>query len=289
MNAPSTPRVSIITVNFNNEAGLLKTLDSVQAQTFRDWEHIVIDGGSTDGSIEAIRAREEGISHWVSEPDTGIFNAMNKGLTVAKGEFVQFLNSGDWLWNETVLARVFSGSEPAADLLYGNDMRWSEDKGMHEDRMPAELTPYRFFVSSICHQAVMYRRSLFDELGFYNEGNRIVSDWEFNLRVVLAGKTTRHCDFPMVGYDTTGLSCTDIESRNQERQEVLKRLFAPAVIRDYERLRQLEADCARLKEYEVWTERIRDGGLRVKLSMTGKWLGTKIKNMGSGSKNKGDG
>ncbi len=88
-------KLSIITVNLNNKDGLQKTIDSVISQTFKDFEWIVIDGGSTDGSKELIEKYSDYISYWVSEPDKGIYNAMNKGIKVAKGDYLEFLNSGD--------------------------------------------------------------------------------------------------------------------------------------------------------------------------------------------------
>ncbi|MDR2910496.1 MAG: glycosyltransferase [Bacteroidales bacterium] len=92
-------KLSIITINLNNVAGLQKTIESVVKQTFTDYEYIVIDGGSTDGSADIIKQHANKITYWVSEPDKGIYNAMNKGIRVAKGEYCLFLNSGDWLIN----------------------------------------------------------------------------------------------------------------------------------------------------------------------------------------------
>ena len=111
--------LSIITVNLNNRDGLLRTIESVISQTFKDFEWIVIDGGSTDGSKELIEQYADHFAYWVSEPDTGIYNAMNKGIKMAKGEYMQFLNSGDFLRSSTILYDVFS-IMPKADIIYGN-------------------------------------------------------------------------------------------------------------------------------------------------------------------------
>jgi len=110
------PKLSIITVNLNNAEGLRKTIESVVTQTFTDFEYIIIDGGSTDGSVEIIKLYADKITYWVSEPDKGIYNGMNKGIMVAKGEYCQFLNSGDWLVNENVLKEVFAD----VDIVYGD-------------------------------------------------------------------------------------------------------------------------------------------------------------------------
>ena len=109
-------KLSIITINYNNLAGLQKTIESVVSQTFRDFEWIVIDGGSVDGSRELIERYANSFSYWVSEPDKGIYNAMNKGIVVAKGDYLLFLNSGDWLCDEMALERSFS-HHPTKDIF----------------------------------------------------------------------------------------------------------------------------------------------------------------------------
>lgn len=102
------PKLTIITINLNNKAGLQTTIDSVIAQTYKDFEWIIIDGGSTDGSKELIEKYTNYIKYWVSEPDKGIYNAMNKGIKVAEGEYLQFLNSGDSLFSNSVLSDIFT-------------------------------------------------------------------------------------------------------------------------------------------------------------------------------------
>ena len=102
------PELSIITINLNNCAGLQKTLDSVFAQTFTDYEYLVIDGGSTDGSAELIKKQENKFVYCVSEKDNGIYHAMNKGIRKATGDYLLFLNSGDYLVNDEVLSNCSS-------------------------------------------------------------------------------------------------------------------------------------------------------------------------------------
>ena len=111
-------KLSIITVNLNNLEGLKRTYESVVCQTFTDYEWIVIDGGSTDGSREFIEQHQDKFAYWCSEPDKGIYNAMNKGIVRAKGEYLNFMNSGDCFACEETLAGVF-GRERTADILYG--------------------------------------------------------------------------------------------------------------------------------------------------------------------------
>src|SRR5690554_2808646 len=122
---PSPIKLSVITVNLNNAAGLSKTLESVASQTFTNYEHIIIDGGSTDGSVDIIKDYERkfngapGHLYWVSEPDKGIYNAMNKGIKVASGEYCNFLNSGDYYISAPTLSTIFDHN-PNSDILYGD-------------------------------------------------------------------------------------------------------------------------------------------------------------------------
>ena len=99
-------KLSVITINYNNRDGLRKTIESVVNQTCKDFEYVIIDGGSTDGSVDVIKEYADRINYWVSEPDKGIYNAMNKGIDVAQGEYCLFLNSGDYLFDNYVLSEV---------------------------------------------------------------------------------------------------------------------------------------------------------------------------------------
>ncbi|MBT8324244.1 MAG: glycosyltransferase, partial [Winogradskyella sp.] len=112
-------KLSIITVNFNNAEGLKKTVDSVTAQTWKDFEYIIIDGSSTDGSTEVIKANKNIIDRWVSEPDEGVYQAMNKGISMANGEYLLFLNSGDHFYKDDVLEK-FHKELKEQDLIYFN-------------------------------------------------------------------------------------------------------------------------------------------------------------------------
>ena len=122
-------RLSIITVNYNNKDGLQKTIDSVISQTFKDFEWIVIDGGSTDGSRELIEKNKNYFSFWCSEHDKGVYNAMNKGIVHAKGEYLNFMNSGDCFVSNKVLEKIFS-NDYTNDILYGNVVTFKNNKKM---------------------------------------------------------------------------------------------------------------------------------------------------------------
>ncbi|MGD9781172.1 MAG: glycosyltransferase family 2 protein [Kiritimatiellia bacterium] len=277
-------KLSIVTINLNHADGLRRTAESVIGQTFRDFEFIVVDGGSTDGSRAAIEAHADRIAHWVSEPDGGIYAAMNKGLRRARGEYVHFLNSGDTWAGSGVLERIFAQNEFGEDLLYGNALRPDESGAVRECRHPEALTVAAFFGFGVCQQAIFYRRALFDALGEFDESLRIAGDWEFNLRALMARRTTRYLAFPVVCYQGGGISVTRPEQAAREKEAIWKRHLPEAVYRDYERLAFLEKECARLKTFEDWTEQIRRRSLWTNCAMAVKWWGEKWLGRGGGGR-----
>ncbi len=270
-------KLSIITVNLNQADGLARTLDSVREQTFRDFEHIVVDGGSTDGSLEVIKARTDGLAFWVSEPDAGIYAAMNKGLRRAQGEYVYFLNSGDRLFASGTLAQIFAEDEYCEDLLYGDVVRPNECGELWECRHPEILTPAAFFGFGVCQQAIFYRHALFGALGEFDESLRIAGDWEFNLRVLLARRTARRLPFPVVRYQGGGVSATRTEQAAREKEAILRRHLPAAVYQDYERLLFLEGEHVRLKKYEDWATQIRDRNPLLNYAMATKWFWERLR------------
>ncbi|GHV09712.1 hypothetical protein FACS1894162_0890 [Bacteroidia bacterium] len=176
-------KVSIITVNLNNAAGLEKTIQSVVSQEFTDYEYIVIDGNSTDRSVEIIKKYSDHIHYWVSEPDLGIYNAMNKGIAQASGEYVIFINSGDCFFAPDTLSKVFT-KEHTTDFIVGNAQTPYNGVTLHI-KPPTKLTFYQFFIDTLNHQATFTKRNLFDELGLYDEQLKIASDWKFALLAIV--------------------------------------------------------------------------------------------------------
>ena len=172
-------KLSIITVNLNNLEGLKKTYESVVCQTFTDYEWLVIDGGSTDGSREFIEQHQDKFAYWCSEPDKGIYNAMNKGIIRAKGEYLNFMNSGDSFVCEDTLEGVF-GKERDKDILFGYVME-GEANGVCCEKwlMKKTINWYDFFSHSLPHQGTFIKSILFSEIGLYDENCRIVSDWKW--------------------------------------------------------------------------------------------------------------
>ncbi|GHT24682.1 glycosyl transferase [Bacteroidia bacterium] len=238
-------KVSIVTVNLNNATGLEKTIQSVVSQTFTDYEYIIIDGNSSDNSVEVIKQYADHISYWVSEPDAGIYNAMNKGIKQAKGDYVIFMNSADCFINSDTLSNVFS-KEHTADLLVGNMI---EDRKRLKARCayPSKLTFYYFFAGqTLVHQATFTKRTLFDELGLYDEHLKICADWKFALLALFKyNKSIENLHEDIALMDLTGLSYSDNAQQciRQEREETLKKYF-PYFYDDYQEL-------YRLKQYSL--------------------------------------
>lgn len=221
-------KLSIITINLNNKDGLQKTIDSIVNQSFKDFEWIVIDGASTDGSRKLIEQYAEHIAYWVSESDKGVYNAMNKGIKVAKGEYVNFMNSGDCFASSTVLEDVFVANR-TADVLYGYMMRGSVDGKINNlSMMKPDLSWIDFYNDGLPHQSTFIKRRLFDELGFYDESLKAVSDWKFFVNAFVYHKATS--DFiPMKisVYAEGGIS--DVMG-GEERKRVQKELFPRAMV-----------------------------------------------------------
>ena len=226
-------KLSIITVNLNNKDGLKKTAESIITQSCNDFESIVIDGGPTDGSKELIEQFSSHMSYWVSEPDKGIYNAMNKGIKVAKGEYLQFLNSGDYLVSENTLKKVFSLGR-GEDILFGNNTTPNRPSGVNKSIHTNTIYCSDLIHSSFCHQATFIKKELFDKYGYYDESMKISSDWKFFFETILIHKCSYHyIDINIVFYDPNGISSKNVETRERERRQVLEKHLPDYVIADY--------------------------------------------------------
>lgn len=287
-------KLSIITINYNNAEGLRKTLASVASQTFHDFEHIIVDGGSTDGSVEIIEAYASDVARstsscvptggdgcyaavygkdstlakgaqpykvrWLSEPDSGIYNAMNKGIEIALGrrvvnafnrselvedknkgikmandEYLLFLNSGDYLVDADTLKNVFEDANDV-DIIYGDRINVYEDGSQKKvNYFPDKITGSFMYHSMISHQASFIKSDLFVKYGLYREDLKYASDWEFFLKTFLLYNCTyQHIHQYVVYFDCLGIS--SVANNNKEMWEERKRVFVetlPAFADDY--------------------------------------------------------
>jgi glycosyltransferase involved in cell wall biosynthesis len=212
--------LSIITVNLNNLGGLQSTLSSVWQQRWQDFEIIVIDGGSTDGSVDYIKEFEDKITYWVSEPDAGIYDAMNKGIEKARGEYLYFLNSGDALYSEDILNQIFSHSI-IEDILYGNTQYVTNGIPNSKFIAPNALSAEVLLDHTLNHQSVFFNRRLFEN-NRYNTNYKYLADWVFYTNAVVFGKASfKYIDLTIVNYDLGGFS-SRIEANESMEGERLK-------------------------------------------------------------------
>ncbi|MGN1157075.1 MAG: glycosyltransferase family 2 protein [Agathobacter sp.] len=263
-------KLSIITINYNNDAGLHRTLDSVAAQRLDvsivnreplEVEHIIVDGNSTDESVQIIRDYEQQLSSssisltWVSEPDKGIYNAMNKGIRLASGDYIQILNSGDILASEDVTERMIKSlyelneevncadalNEPlmlndGVLILYGNMIKKDYATGeIIGKSAEVEYSLRQYYCSTMNHDCCYIRRDLFEKYGLYDENLKIVSDWKWFLQTIGLGPIRPvYVDIDVTIFDASGISEQNLELRHNERRQVLAELMPPAVLADYD-------------------------------------------------------
>jgi glycosyltransferase involved in cell wall biosynthesis len=284
-------KLTIITINYNNAAGLQKTMESVLSQTSQDFEYIVVDGDAPqtapqppkggvlrdleviEGFIKEKAKKVNGFTacSWLSpfggvgggfysEPDTGIYNAMNKGIAMAKGEYIHILNSGDWLVDSKVVENMlFALSSPplgkleGVDIFVGNKIMVRPDGKVRygkNDKRP--VTAMTFYRGTIEHTSAYIRRSLFDINGFYDESLRIVSDWKWYFQVVmLHNAQVAFTDIYVSYFDNTGISSTNLELDKAERRQILEQILPSVVLADYDRHHLAIDQNERLQRYPL--------------------------------------
>ncbi len=235
-------KFSIITINYNNFEGLKRTVESVVNQTWKDFEYIIIDGGSTDGSVEYIETQRQYVDYWISEPDKGIYSAMNKGIAKATGEYLLFLNSGDEFYDAEVLESNNLNIH-TEDLVYFDIQLISEDQ-TKVYKYP-ELLDYKNFIGgSIGHPTTFIKKELFSKNGNYDESLKIVSDWKFFMTAILKHNCSwRKVNKVLSKFHMDGVSSTNMKLVNEERDAVLKECFP-----EYLRLHELEFFLKQIKK-----------------------------------------
>jgi len=217
--------LTIITINLNNAKGLEATIASVAAQKDVQFEYLVMDGGSTDQSVHLLHKYQKYISTFISEKDNGIYHAMNKGIKLANGKYLLFLNSGDTLNGNHIISDLikYLQAYPEKDIYYANVLFVDEiQKKAYTYEYPRELNLAYFLHSGLCHQSTVIRKQLFDEIGFYDENYRLVSDWSFFLKAIKKSYSFQHINqLILSNYLLNGLS-TDYLFCKNERLQIIK-------------------------------------------------------------------
>ena len=235
--------LTIITINRNNSEGLEKTLRSVLSQSNSAFEYLVIDGASTDGSVQSIIKYAKLFNDrliWVSEPDDGIYNAMNKGISLAKGDYVLFLNSGDCLAAKDVVASMHQALEETnyPSIVYGNMLKVMPNGIILKDRCFAgqDITFLGFYSGTLNHPPTLIKRDLFVKYGLYDESLKIVSDWKWFLQAIILGEEKPiYRDIDVTVFDMSGISETNKALNRAERERVLAELINSSFLADYDR------------------------------------------------------
>lgn len=237
--------LSIITINRNNASGLEKTMASVLTQTCTEFEYIVVDGASTDESVEVINSFSSAFGSrlkWVSEVDSGIYNAMNKGIGMASGEYIQLLNSGDVLAGADVVQTVYDNllTFQYPSILYGNMIKRFPDGRQVRDKSfnGQKITMLGMYTGTLNHDSAYIRKSLFEKFGLYDESMKICSDWKWFLNtIVIGGTDVKYIDKDMTVFDMTGLSesASSRQTILSERRQVLENTLPASVLADYDK------------------------------------------------------
>lgn len=207
----STPLITVIVAVFNGAKTLQQYIDSVAHQSYPNKELIIIDGGSNDGTVDLLKANNEQIKYWISEPDKGIYNAWNKGLSQAKGDWICFLGADDYFWDAQVLERMAAALaklHPSIRVAYGQIMLLNNDgESLYPVGEPWQKVKERFKqLMCIPHPGAMHRRSLFDECGGFDESFRIAGDYELLLRELKSADAVFIPDLVVVGMRYGGVS-----------------------------------------------------------------------------------
>lgn len=211
------PTLSVITVVYNNARDIERTIRSVVGQTYPHIEYLVVDGGSTDGTVAVIKQYSDRISQWVSEPDKGIYDAMNKGLAMATGDYVLFMNSGDEIYAPDTVARIFA-TEPGADIYYGEtelfDDNW-ESLGLRRHYVPERFSWRSFrYGMNVSHQAIYIRRNI---VGRYDTQYQLSADIDWVIRAAKQAKRAVNTRMLVAKYLVGGLS------KKRHRQSLVER------------------------------------------------------------------
>jgi len=235
-------KFSIITVNYNNCQGLHDTIQSVIAQTFKDYEYIIIDGGSSDGSLDILKKFDSQITYWISEPDKGVYNAMNKGIAKAHGDYINFMNSGDCFYDNNVLSNI-AEQHLAEDLIVGRDYHYNAEteKGF-ATILPPRLSMLTFIHHTLPHQSTFFKRQLFNDMP-YDETLKIAADLKFYIQQICV----KQCSVKLINIvvcrrEPDGISWTYNDKRIQEHCRVVRETLPAGAIKDYDTLYLLDKE-----------------------------------------------
>jgi len=217
-------RLTIITVCLNEVETIEKTMQSVLSQTFQDFEWIIVDGLSTDGTLEIIKKYAHRIDIMISEKDNGVYDAMNKGIARAKSEYIYFLNGGDFIVSENTLEKIFS-RKLYGDIVYGDIIAFDSLGRQTLMKMPSKITKHFHFKKTLPHQSTLIKKSLFDLVGHYDINYKIASDYYFTMKAIFKYHcSTQYIDEVFAVFGRGGLS-ENVSLREKEKKRIQQKVF----------------------------------------------------------------
>jgi len=234
-------KVSIITACYNSENTIEETIRSIQKQTYKDIEYIIVDGASTDKTLQIIENYKDTVSKLISEPDTGVYNAMNKGIKASTGDLLFFLNADDIFINELVVEKfVEEAKKNIAGLLLGNILMLNRYTGEMYYENHKIVDKIRLMTSTIFHPATFFRKEVFEKYGLYNENNKIVSDYEWYINYFQNNGDYKYIDLPVSIFSLGGLSsdAKHKEIHTKEYAEVQNKYFSKQEIKNTDLLKK---------------------------------------------------
>lgn len=242
MNAPS---ISVITVCYNAAEGLKKTINSVSQQDYPNLEYIVIDGNSSDNTIEILKRNDSAINKWISESDNGIYDAMNKGIGYATGEWLIFMNAGDIFPKTHTLSQMASYLDDSISILRGNIIRVYKHFKVKSCGVTEQSPGIMDMVhNTFHHQACLIRRSLFNDIGFYDTEYRLCADWKFFFDcVVLHHVPSRYVDITVALFRMDGASSVNTKKCIDEHRNYLHKVYGKELYSLLEELALYRKSC----------------------------------------------
>ncbi|AFD09247.1 glycosyltransferase family 2 protein [Solitalea canadensis] len=225
LNYEAKPVLSVITIVYNGSGFIERTIKSVVNQSYKNIEYIIIDGASKDNTLEIVKRYEENIALWISEKDKGIYDAMNKGLQLAKGDYVIFMNAGDQFHNETTVKRIFT-TNANADIYYGDTLIVDDEGrslGPRRLRPPEKLTWKSFRMGMlVCHQSFIVKRTL---APLYDLNYKIAADIDWCIKCMKQAKTLENVHFYIANYLSGGASWQNQKKALNERFNIMKKHY----------------------------------------------------------------
>jgi glycosyltransferase involved in cell wall biosynthesis len=219
-------KLSIITINYNNKDGLCKTLTSIAEQKNKSFEYIVIDGGSTDGSVDIITEYAKNINYWISEKDHGIYNAMNKGICKATGDYILFINSGDHLFSSSTIDEILK-CKLVEDLIVGDlYIDYIKKKTSYLYSLKNKKISKSFLLrQTLPHPSTLVRKQLLINLNMFDEAYKIAGDYDFFVRAVLSNATCQHIPVAITVFNDMGVSYNNLDLVEKENKKIRKKYY----------------------------------------------------------------